>query len=299
MTGSATIARLAWLLIAAAALVGRREWLAVLIVLSPITRHARASGAGRNLRREVRFREHRISLWPPVRVAVKRIELAEPGRFRARSAFSARGARSRRRRVGAVHGPRAVRQLVLDQPAVHLLPARTARRTSTASPPGPAGAIAGSAALDHRRASLIVRDGHVLVDDLAQERRTTFAIGTHLDLSAEQGARASRRRGNHAVRLAFGPLAAARRERSRPGVSRSSRCVCATAASTMRKSHRLRARKLAIDLGRAEIVLAASSTASPRGRCYDLRRAASGSTSSSCVVISVADAAPCRASPAR
>src|SRR5262249_33384530 len=111
----------AWILIAGATLV-LGAWLAVVIVLSPgrATQLVRAELA-RSLRREVRFEGLAISLWPPVRIAVQRVELAEPGGFERGSAFAAQAIDLDVDAFALFARRVRVRRLVLDGPALHVL----------------------------------------------------------------------------------------------------------------------------------------------------------------------------------
>src|SRR5205823_6380906 len=84
------------------------------------TRLVRAELA-RNLQREVRFESVAISLWPPVRIAVRRLDLAEPGGFERGSAFSAGALDLDVDALALFSHSVRVRRLVLESPAVHLL----------------------------------------------------------------------------------------------------------------------------------------------------------------------------------
>src|SRR5260221_66751 len=77
-----------WLVAVPLALIGL-AWglLAVLLPPARATQLVRDQLA-RSLARDVRFEHVGLSLWPPVRLSVRHLELAEPGGFDHRSAFS-------------------------------------------------------------------------------------------------------------------------------------------------------------------------------------------------------------------
>src|SRR5438045_1866868 len=96
-------------------------WAALAILLPP----ARATQIVRDqlaksLARDVRFERVSISLWPPVRLAVRRFELAEAGGFASGTACSV-GALELDLDVLALLVRRVVvRRLTLESPALHL-----------------------------------------------------------------------------------------------------------------------------------------------------------------------------------
>jgi len=188
-------------------------WAAVVLLLPPAraTRLVREQLA-RSLARDVRFEKVSLSLWPPVRLAVRRMELAEPGGFERGTAFAA-GAVDLDLDVLALLSRRVrVRRLSLESPTLHLL----LRADGTTNFDG-LGAVQAKAPakaaqpLDLDVRELRVNDGSVLVDDLRAARRTSFGIETRTALSAEQGGTRFATGGETVLsRLAFGPLSAAR-----------------------------------------------------------------------------------------
>src|SRR5215471_9137517 len=96
-------------------------WAAVAILLPP----ARATQIVRDqlaktLSRDVRFDRVSISLWPPVRIAVKKFELAEPGGFESGTACSVGAVQLDVDALALLVHRVVVRRLTLDGPALHL-----------------------------------------------------------------------------------------------------------------------------------------------------------------------------------
>lgn len=212
-----------WLIAVPLVLIGL-AWGALVVLLPP----ARATQVvreqlARSLAREVRFEQVKLSLWPPVRLSVKKVELAEPGGFAQGAALSC-AALDLDLDVPALFGKRVkVRRLSLDGPVVHLLLRAdgTTNFDSIGAAPQPGAKAAPPLDLDVREFS--VDGGQVLIDDLAAARRVTFALETRMSLSAEHvvtrtatrtatrtGARIGTAGDTKVSGLAFGPSTAAR-----------------------------------------------------------------------------------------
>ena len=203
---------LAWILGLPLALV-LIAWGAVSILLPPakVRTLVQAQLAGA-LARDVRYDEARVSLWPPVRLTVTGVALAEPGGFDEGAALSARSIHLDLDVFALLGNKLVVRRLVIDQPQVHLVlrPDGTTNfdHVSREQPPGSGGA---RRPLDLEVRELRVDGGHVLVDDLKARRRIAFALATRVALSAESGgARFATRGETHVRELAFGPATAAK-----------------------------------------------------------------------------------------
>jgi len=143
----------------------------------------------RSLAREVRFEKVTLSLFPPVRLGVRRFELAEPGGFERGAAFSA-GSLDLDLDAFALLGRKLrVRRLTLAGPSLHLLLRAdgTTNLDGLGAPPGAKPAGGPPPALDLDIREFRVRDGGLLVDDLRAGRRVLLRLETRMDLTAEQG----------------------------------------------------------------------------------------------------------------
>jgi hypothetical protein len=180
-----------WVWIAAAPLaLFLLAWGALGILLPPerATRLVREQ-LSRSLAREVRFEKVSLSLFPPVRLAVRRLELAEPGGFERGAAFSATSL-DLDLDVPALLGRQVrVRRLALAGPALHLLLRAdgTTNLDGIGAAPGGKPGAAPPPALDLDVREFRVRDGGVLVDDLRAGRRMMLRLETRMDLVAEKG----------------------------------------------------------------------------------------------------------------
>src|SRR5690349_13528536 len=96
-------------------------WAALAILLPP----ARATQIVRDqlaksLARDVRFERVSISLWPPVRLAVQKLELAEPGGFETGTACAVGAVQLDVDALALLARRVVVRRLTLDGPTLHL-----------------------------------------------------------------------------------------------------------------------------------------------------------------------------------
>ena len=165
----------------------------------------------KSLRRETRLADVSVRMWPPVRLAARDFELAEPGGF-ARGVAVKVGALDLDLDVLPLFTRRlVVRSLTLERPALHLVlgPEGTTNLDSLFAAAPPAGSQAGGGApLDLAVRSFVVRSGEVLVDDLAAKRRVFLGLETRLGLAVGSGSRIATRGRTSLSRLAFGPLSA-------------------------------------------------------------------------------------------
>ncbi|HEY2954028.1 MAG TPA: AsmA-like C-terminal region-containing protein [Candidatus Eisenbacteria bacterium] len=236
-------------------------WAAVAVLFPP----ARVSALirdqlARTLAREVSFEDAAVALWPPVRLRVRGLKLAEPGGF-ARGAALETPALDLDLDVLALLGRRlVVRRLVLDRPALHLVLGADGSTNfeglAREAPPGTRGAPAAAAApLDLAVRELRIVDARVLVDDFAARRRIAFGVGSKLGFSLERGGERIATEGETRVSdLAFGPLSAARLA----DLNRSLGAIewrIAHRGKYDAPSKRLALERLALGAGKAEIAL--------------------------------------------
>lgn len=164
-----------------------------------------------SLAREVRFGDVVVSLFPPVRLSVRKLELAEPGGFDRGAAFACESADLDLDVLALLARRVQVRRLAITRPALHLL-LRADGTTNfdgigAASKPG----APASPALDLDVREFRITRGQVLLDDLAAQRRVALNLGTRMSLSAEQnGTRIATKGETQVSGLAIGPLSAAR-----------------------------------------------------------------------------------------
>ena len=225
----------------------------------------------RSLAREVRFERVTLSLWPPVRLSVKRVELAEPGGFERGAAFSA-GALELDLDVLALLSRRVkVRRLVLDGPALHLELRPDGSTNFDGIAAAPAGSAPASKPLDLDVREFRIHDGHVLVDDLHAQRRTSFTLGTRMSLSAQQGGTRIATGGETVLSgLAFGPLSAARASDLNGSLAKLEWHV-KHRGKYVAKSNRLALETLALELGNTQLALSGLvDSVGPRAR-FDLK----------------------------
>ncbi len=247
-------------------------WGALLVLLPP----ARATQLvrerlARSLAREVRFEAVSVSLWPPVRVSVKKVELAEPGGFEQGAAFST-AAVDLDLDVAALLSKRVkVRRLVLDRPAVHLLLRADGTTNFDSIGSAPARGAPSAPALDLDVREFRVHEGQLLLDDVAAARRTTLTLETRTSLSAEQGGTRIATAGETVISgLAFGPITAARASDLEQGLAKL-RWTLQHRGKYDGKSNRLALEKLALQLGRTQLTVSGLvDSLGPRAR-YDLK----------------------------
>jgi hypothetical protein len=194
-------------------------WATVALLFPPARVRALVQAQlSRTLAREVSFDAASVSIWPPVRLRVRGLELAEPGGLGAGAAFEAR-AIDLDLDVPALLARRlVVRRLVLDRPRLHLAIAADGHTNfeglTHAPSPGAAGtpgAAAAGAPFDLAVGDLEIDGAQVLVDNAAAARRIAFGLDSRLGFSLERGGARVATDGTTRIHaLAFGPLAAAR-----------------------------------------------------------------------------------------
>jgi len=201
----------AWFLIVPVVLVAI-VWGTLAVLLPP----ARATAIvreqlSRRLAREVRFEDARVAWWPLVRLEVRRVELAEPGGFAQGAAFTCGTVALDLDAWALLSRTVRVRRLELVAPALHVVRYADGRTNldGLGATSAPAPSQASSLDLDVRL--FAIRDGRVLVDDLASRRRVAFGLATRMDLRADtRGTRVATAGETEVTGLAVGPLSATR-----------------------------------------------------------------------------------------
>ncbi len=163
------------------------------------------------LAREVRFEDASLGLWPPVRLTVKKPELAEPGGFARGTAFGARAVDLDLDVMDLLRKRITVRKLAIEEPALHLLLRAdgTTNFDSLGAPPKPGAAEQPPMDLAVKR--FAIRGGRVLIDDMKAGRRTALNVENTMDLAVRNGgARMATSGATTITGVAFGPLTAAR-----------------------------------------------------------------------------------------
>ncbi len=251
-------------------------WIALAVLLPPARVKALVESQMKTaLRREARFEGASVGLFPPVRLTVRKFELAEPGGFAEGSALSTRSI-DLDLDVFALLGRKVkVRRLAIVEPALHVVLRAngTTNLDSLGAPPKP-GAPAPAMDLDVR--TFAIRDGRVLLDDVAAGRRTAFQLGTTTSLATEGGgARVATEGETEISDLAFGPLSAARMSDLNQGLAKLV-FKLEHKGKFDAKQNRLALEKLALDLGRTQLALSGLvDDVGPRAR-YDLRAKGDG-----------------------
>src|SRR5215471_1809550 len=268
-------------------------WAAVAILLPP----ARATQIVRDqlsktLSRDVRFERVSISLWPPVRIAVKKFELAEPGGFESGTACSVGAVQLDVDALALLVHRVVVRRLTLDGPALHLRLGADGRSNfdGMGAPPEQQ-TKAGPPPMDIAISEFRVKSGSVLVDDLKTSKRTAFVVDTRMSLSAEQGGSRIATEGETVIsHLAFGPLSAARLSDLDQGLSKLDWHITHKGKFDA-PTQRLALESLALDLGPTRLACSGMiDSVGPRAR-YDLKaRAENVDLAQVLSFVSVADA---------
>src|SRR5580765_5427762 len=194
-------------------------WGAVAFLLPPARVRALVQAQlTRSLAREVRFDDAAVSLWPPVRLRVSGLKLAEPGGIDRGAAFDARALDLDLDVLALLARRLVVRRLVLEHPTLHLVIGADGHtnfdglmKPEAPGAPGGAGAPAAAAPFDLAVRELEMVDAQVLIDDFAASRRVRFGLGSKLGFSLERGGERIATEGATTVRdLAFGALATTR-----------------------------------------------------------------------------------------
>lgn len=204
------VPRWVWLLLVPVVLV-LGAWVALAVLMPPARVRAVVSEAlAKGLRREVRFADAGLSLWPPVRLVVVRPELAEPGGFAQGAAFAAERLSLDLEVWPLLSRQVVVKRLAIEEPALHVV-LRADGSTNLDSLGAPAEPGAAAPAMDLDLREFEVRDGRVLIDDLRASRRTTLDVSTRMSLAARGGGQQVSTAGTTTLSgVASGPLTAAR-----------------------------------------------------------------------------------------
>jgi hypothetical protein len=177
----------------------------------------------RSLEREVRFDDAGLTLFPPVRLTIKRPALAEPGGFEKGRAFEANSIHLDLDVFALLTRRIVVRRLILDEPRIHLVLRQDGTNNlegigKAAQPEG--GAAAAPPAMEVAVQELASRGGGVLIDDLEAGRRTVFAVESNLGLLAAGGGQKFSTSGQTSISgLSFGPLSATQRSDMSTGLA--------------------------------------------------------------------------------
>ena len=235
-------------------------WVALAIAFPPARVRALVQAQlARSVRREARFEDASISLWPPVRITVRGPALAEPGGFAAGSAFRAKSVLLDLDLLGLLGRRLVVGRLEIVEPFVHLV-LRPDGTTNFDGLVPPAGAPASGGApaapgLDLLVREFRVRDGRLQVDDGRAHRRIVLGLDTRLGFSLEHGGERIGTAGQWAVSgLAFGPDTVAR-------LSGLNRSLAALTWNVEHRgaldlaTHRLTLDRVALAFGRSELAL--------------------------------------------
>src|SRR5262245_55983395 len=185
MTSASTASRrrLLWLAAIVLGLVGA-AWAAVIVRPPPARVRAMVqSQLAGALTREVRFRDVGVGLWPPVRITLAGLELAEPGGFANGAAFQVASLHLDLAVVALLTGKVRVRRLVLDRPSLHLVlnPDGTTNFDNLAKPPPPGRKP--PKPMDVDLAEVRIERGRALIDALGSQRRVTFQIDSRVALA--------------------------------------------------------------------------------------------------------------------
>ena len=232
----------------------------------------------RSLRREARLADVSVRLWPPVRLAARGFELAEPGGF-ARGAAAKVGSLDLDLDVLPLLSRRlVVRSLTLEQPTLHLVLRAdgTTNLDSLFAAAPAAGPQAGvGPSMDLAVRSFVVRGGELLVDDLSAKRRVFLGVDTRLSLSAGGGSRFATKGRTSLSRLALGPLAARGPSDLNQSLARLV-WVLDHDGSFDGARHTLELERLALGFGRARVTLTGTVTDPGPRATLDLRAKGEG-----------------------
>ena len=251
-------------------------WIALAVLLPPARVKALVESQLKTaLRREARFESASVGLWPPVRLSVKKLEMAEPGGFDDGAALSAQSVDLDLDVFALLSHKVRVKRLAIGEPALHVvLYANGATNLDSLGAPPKPGAPPPAMDLDVRE--FTIRGGRVLVDDLKAGRRTAFELETTTSLLADHGGERVATEGETEVTgLSFGPLSAARASDLQAGFAKLVFHV-EHKGKYDAKQNRLALERLALDLGKTSLALSGLvDDVGPRAR-FDLRAKGEG-----------------------
>jgi hypothetical protein len=258
MTNTTDASRLKPLLIAAGALLALVliAWGALQVLLPParvlaLAREQLATASGR----EVRLAGASVSLWPPVRAKLEGLALGEPGGLASGAELSADGIDIDVDAFALLFRRVVIRHLTLRKPQVHLL-LRADGTTNWSAPAGVAPAptaAAPAAAFDLAIDELSIRSAIVVVDDARSNQRTVFDLDSRVKLAIAGASRIGTSGHTTFSGLARGKMGAARRTDLDQRLAALSLNVDHRGTFDA-ATHRLALERLAIGLGRAEIL---------------------------------------------
>ncbi|MFN8589049.1 MAG: AsmA-like C-terminal region-containing protein [Candidatus Eisenbacteria bacterium] len=197
-------------------------WIALTVLFPPAKVKALVeTELRRSLARDVRFEGASLGLWPPVRLSVKQLELAEPGGFARGVAFGVKTVQLDLDVPALLSRKVRVQRFALEQPTVHLLLRADGTTNFDSLGAAPAQPSSAPPAMDLDVREAAIRDGRVLVDDVRANRRIALAVATTMRLAAEQGGKRVATSGHTELsQLAFGPLSATRASELNSGLAK-------------------------------------------------------------------------------
>jgi hypothetical protein len=236
-------------------------WGAVVFLLPPARVRALVQAQlTRSLAREVRFDDAAISLWPPVRLRVSGLRLAEPGGIERGAAFDARALDLDLDVLALLARRLVVRRLIIEHPTLHLVIGADGRTNfdglmKPEAPGAPGGAAAPAAPFDLAVRELEIVDAKAVIDDFAASRRVRFGLGSKLGFSLERGERIATEGATTVRDLAFGALATTRAADLNQALAKIEWRI-EHRGKYDAASKRLALERLALGVGKAEISLA-------------------------------------------
>lgn len=263
----------AWL-IAVPALLIAVAWAALALIFPPAKLRASIDEQLHHvMRRDVRYVDASLRLWPPVRLAVTRLELAEPGGFAHGSAFRADALDLDLDVFALFSHQLKVQQLLIEQPALHVLQRAdgTTNLDDIMQPQPPAAANAPAPALDLDIRRFRITGGRVLLDNARADSRTAFAIKADMSLATQQGGKRIQTHGSTEVSdLAWGSMSAARASDLQQGLAKLVFHLEHDGVYDA-PTQRLALEKLALQLGKTSLKLSGRIDAVTTHPRYDLR----------------------------
>lgn len=186
-------------------------WAALFILLPPgRAQEIVRSQLSKRLEREVRFEGVALSIWPPVRLSVKELQLAEPDGFANGPAFAATSMDLDLDAVALLFKRQVrVRRLELVEPKLHLLLHEDGSTNFDGLTKPAEKEPAAGKPLDLDVREFKIADGGVVLDDVRARRRTSFRVDTKTSLKYERGGERVATSGETVIReLMRGPIAA-------------------------------------------------------------------------------------------
>ncbi len=246
--------RLAWLA-AGLVVVVAIAWAALAILLPPErVRTLVQQQLSATLERPVRFEAASVSLFPPVRLGVRGLALAEPGGFERGAAVQVRELALDLNVLALLSRKIEVRRLHLDRPTLHLV-LRPDGTTNLDGIGKPATEQPQSKPMDLSIRGLSIEGGRLLVDDLETGKRTYLEVESRLGFSTEQeGTRIATDGTTVLSGLRRGPFTAVRVEDLGHGLA-DLRWQIEHRGKFDSRQKRLALERLALQLGATEIAL--------------------------------------------